>query len=122
MEDSQLNTFSVWKSSNSDEMESMLGTARQISHLSGISLKPKGRWKKEGNVCVSKFSVSPKPLKWKGTSGWERVSVIIKHEGTNASFIATIDGMPVMIGPNSLWYPIRKAADVIEGVSDRLKK
>lgn len=121
MEEPSIQNFNVWKSYDGSA-EPILATSRQIAHLSGLSLKPKGRLKKEGNSLLLKFSVSPKPLKWKGISGWERVYLIIKHEDGNPSFIAVVDGIPVSAGPMTSWQPVRRAADVIEKVCRIIKK
>ena len=119
---SNIQKFSTWRASDNKEIESMIGTSRQIAHLAGLNLDPKGRWKKEGNAAVAKFSVRPKPLKWKGIKGWERVIIMIKHDSNAASFVATIDGKPMNMGPKLQWQPVKRAADVIEKVCNKLKK
>lgn len=122
MEEPRIQKFNIWRSSNDDDMQSLLGTSRQIAHLAGLSLEPKGRIKRDGDSILSKFSVRPKPLKWKGVTGWERVSIVVKHEGGNSSFIAVVDGTPVSAGPMSSWQPVRRAADVMEKVCRIIKK
>jgi len=122
MRGSNIHGFNKWRSSEDDDKESIIGTSRQIAHLAGVSLDPKGRLKKEGMTSIAKFSVRPKPLKWKGVSGWERVVVMIRHDGRGASFVATIDGKPIGMGPKMDWQPIKRAADVIEKVCNILKK
>lgn len=121
MEEPSIQNFNVWKSYEG-EVEPILATSRQIGHLAGLSLRPRGRIKREDDTIFLKFYVTPKPLKWKGSSGWERVSIVIKHEDGNPYFIATVDGSPVGFGPMASWQPVRKSAEVIERVYNRLKK
>lgn len=122
MADAQIQRFDTWRSSGNEDIESLLGAGRQISHLAGVNLKPKGRWKKEGSSSVARFSAEPKPLKWKGTSGWERVTVAIRQDGRSHSFIVMVDGAPVSIGPDKDWLPVRKSLAAMEKAAAKLKK
>lgn len=121
METSNINGFNRWRSSERSDMESIVGASRQIAHLAGVNLDPKGRVKKEGETSVAKFTVRPKPLKWRGINGWERIMVIIRHDGMEQSFVVTVDGKPVTIGPMLKWLPIRKAADAMEKACSKIK-
>jgi len=117
-----INDFSSWKNSDTEDMESLIGISRQISNLTGLKLTPTGKCKKTEDYVLLKFKVSPKPLKWRGSSGWERVRINIKIQGKTASFVATLDGMPVKIGPISQWMPVRAANNVMKKVYGKLNK
>ena len=114
-----IHSFNKWRKSDDDGMEQIMGISRQFAHLAGVNLDPKGRPSMEEASVIAKFSVRPKPLKWKGIKGWERVHVIIKN---NASFIVTVDGHQINIGPKQQWQPIKKAAGAIEKACNKLKK
>lgn len=122
MEGTEIKRFNAWASSDDSDMESILGTTRQIAHLAGVRLEPKGRLRKQDGSMVAKFSVGPKPLKWKGSTGWERAQVLVKHDEHGAWLLATVDGSPVVIAPGVSWQPIRKSAEVIERVHNKLRK
>lgn len=122
MKPEQIQPYSQWKQDQAEGPDQIIGASRQIAHLSGISLAPKGRWKKQGHVSSLKFSISPKPLKWKGTKGWERLIMVIKNDRGDVSFCIMIDGKPMGTGPNMIWNPIRKANDVIEKATKNLQK
>jgi hypothetical protein len=119
---SNIHSFNKWRKSDDDGMEQVMGISRQFAHLAGVNLDPKGRPSMEGGSVIAKFSVRPKPLKWKGIKGWERVHVIIKNSSGNASFIVTVDGYQINIGPKQKWNPIKKAADAIEKACNKLKR
>lgn len=115
-QDRSIESFSSWK----DSFEEISGMSRQFSHLTGLSMSVKNiEATKDGSTVVT-FSVRPKPLKWKGTNGWNRVEVKMKSDGT---FLAIV-GNNNIIGfkPGIQWAPIRKAMDVMEKVKERLKK
>jgi hypothetical protein len=122
MDTTEIKSFNKWQSSSDGEHEKLMGISRQFSHLSGLNLDPKGRLKRHDGETIAKFSVRPKPLKWKESDGWARVRIVIKNGPDGASFIATLDGTPVSLGPKPEWVPIRKASDLVEKIWNRLKK
>lgn len=85
-------------------------------------MTPKGRWKKQGDSSFLKFSVVPKPLKWKGVTGWDRMILVIRKKLDEISFCVLIDGNPTSLGPNEIWIPVRKANQIIERATKKLDR
>lgn len=123
MDQMGIQRFAPWRESNDADVASIVAASRQFSQIAGVSLDPKGRWKKEKGESFMKFSVRPKPLKWKGSHGWERVVVSIRRSKDGSmSFMTALDGSPVSPGPSPSWQPMKRAAHAIELVHNKLKK
>jgi hypothetical protein len=123
MDRSGIQGFFSWRDLNGTDVDQIISVSRQFSHISGVSLEPKGRWKKEKGESFIKFSVRPKPLKWRGSNGWDRVVVIIKRSGGGEMFfVASLDGIPISMGNPMQWNHIRKAKQAMEAIHNKLKK
>jgi hypothetical protein len=108
--------FSLWK----DTLEEIKGVARQFSHLTGLSVYLKEAAFIDDDVMVASYSVRPKPLKWKGSNGWNRVSVKIKNDGT--FMVSMDDDSLVGFGPGKDWFPVKRSMEVMERTQERIKK
>lgn len=117
----QLKDFNTWNYSDT-AMDTIMGFSRQFSHLAGVNLTPKGKLKSNGGVSTLKFSVSPKPLKWKGVSGWENMIVVIYDNAGEGMFFISVNGNVVPYGSHNFIQPIKKAFTLMEIAVAKLKK
>lgn len=122
MSQEQIQTFHQWNSGNDDDLSSIIGASRQLAHLAGVLLDPRGRWKKDGQVSTLKFSIRPRPLKWKGFNEWKRIMLVIKKDVDDLSFCVMIDGVPMRVSPTSTWSPLKRAREVIEKATKKLNR
>jgi len=118
----QIQRYNQWSSDHNEDLSSIIGASRQFYHLEGVYLDPKGRWKKQENISFLKFSVRPRPLKWKGINHWDRMVVVIKKHNDDISFCVMIDGAPMNVAPNTKWSPVIKAKEIVEKATKKINR